>query len=70
MLVVVSDLHWRDEAEWTTNPVMTEGFLVKSLSPQVRDAMRSVSALGTGSTKSSDRPVAMAGAVRFTSVSP
>src|SRR5712691_2864528 len=42
MLVAVSDLHWRDEAAWTTDPVMTEGFLVKSLIPQVRDAMRSV----------------------------
>lgn len=46
MLVAVSDLHWRDQEAHSTPPAMTEGFLKKSLVPQVRDAMRSVHAPG------------------------
>jgi UDP-2,3-diacylglucosamine pyrophosphatase LpxH len=42
MLVIISDLHWRDDPEWTTPLAMTDGFLRKSLVPMVRDAMRRV----------------------------
>ena len=38
MLVFISDLHYRDEEAFTVSPHMTEGFVKKSLVPQVQDA--------------------------------
>lgn len=38
MLVFISDLHFRDEKQWTVNENATEGFLMENLIPQIRDA--------------------------------
>ena len=38
MIVFVSDIHFRDENQWTVNEHATEGFITKSLIPQIQDA--------------------------------
>jgi UDP-2,3-diacylglucosamine pyrophosphatase LpxH len=38
MLVFISDIHFRDEKQWTVNENATEGFLTQNLIPQIRSA--------------------------------
>jgi UDP-2,3-diacylglucosamine pyrophosphatase LpxH len=38
MIVFVSDMHFRDEAEWTVNEQATKGFIKQNLIPLIRDA--------------------------------
>jgi UDP-2,3-diacylglucosamine pyrophosphatase LpxH len=38
MIVFISDLHFRDEKEWTVSLRATKGFIEQNLIPQIRDA--------------------------------